>query len=48
MPDNFFKKIPKFGKLNFGTANSNFKLKPIFATAPAASKNDVCFKSGQH
>ncbi len=48
MPDKFFKNIPKFGKLNFGTANSNFKLKPIFATAPAASKNDVCYKSGQN
>ena len=24
-----------------------FKLEPIFATAPAASKNDACFKGGE-
>ncbi len=25
-----------------------FNFKPIFATAPAASRNEVCFKSGQN
>jgi hypothetical protein len=25
----------------------DFKLKPIFAAAPVASKNDACYKSGQ-
>ena len=25
----------------------DFKLEPIFDTAPAASKNEACFKSGQ-
>ena len=25
-----------------------FKAHPIFATAPAASENDACFKSDQH
>jgi hypothetical protein len=35
------------GKLNL-TMVVDFKLKPIFATAPAASKNEACFKSGQN
>jgi hypothetical protein len=25
-----------------------FKLEPIFATAPAASKNEACFKTSQN
>jgi len=27
--------------------NSGFRIEPIFATVPAASKTDACFKSGQ-
>ncbi len=35
----------RFGQAKFDIGD-NFKLKPIFATAPAASKNEACFKSG--
>ncbi len=35
------------GKLNFPMVVS-FRLKPIFNTAPAASKNTARFKSGQN
>jgi len=34
------------GKLNF-PMRFGFRLKPIFNTAPAASKNNTQFKSGQ-
>ncbi len=34
----------RFRHVNF--AYSDFKLEPIFATAPAASKNDAHYKSG--
>ena len=34
-------------KLGYGGSNG-FRLKPMFATAPAAAlNNDACFKSGQ-
>ncbi len=29
---------------DLGKLNLDFELKPIFATAPAATKNEVCFK----
>ncbi len=35
-------------KLNVVIVVYSFRLKPIFTTAPAASKNDAHFKSGQN
>jgi len=38
------------GKLNFSDGGwwLGFRLQPIFSTAPAASKNDAQFKTGQN
>jgi hypothetical protein len=35
------------GQAKSANGGSIFKLEPIFDTAPAASKNEACFKSGQ-
>ncbi len=37
-----------FGQAKFSDVGSVFRLKPIFNTAPAASKNDAQFKRGQN
>jgi hypothetical protein len=36
-----------FRQAKFANGGFDFKLKPIFDTAPAASKNEARFKSGQ-
>jgi hypothetical protein len=37
-----------FNKAKSANGGFDFKLEPIFDTAPAASKNKACFKSGQN
>jgi len=37
-----------FGQAKFSDGGSALWLKPIFNTAPAASKNDAPFKRGQN
>jgi hypothetical protein len=36
-----------FSKAKYSNGGFDFKLEPIFDTAPAASKNEACFKSAQ-
>jgi hypothetical protein len=38
----------ELGKLNLPIVVLDFKLEPIFATAPAASKSETYFKNGQN
>jgi hypothetical protein len=37
----FYSVFHRFRQAKFDYGGSNFKLEPIFATAPAASKNDA-------
>ena len=39
--------LDKLNLVKFAYGGLVFKLEPIFATAPAASKNDACFKGGE-
>jgi hypothetical protein len=43
----FYSVFQGFSKAKSDNGGSIFKLKPIFDTAPAASKNKARFKSGQ-
>jgi hypothetical protein len=38
----------RFGKAKFDYGDSILNLEPIFATAPAATKNNACYQSGQN
>ena len=42
----FYRAFHQFGQAKFAYGGN--RLEPIFATAPAASKNDAHFKSGQN
>ncbi len=45
---NSTERFTDLGKLNLLLWWFDFRLKPIYTTAPAASKNDAQFKSGQN
>ncbi len=40
--------LHQFRQITFAYDDLFFKLKPIFATAPGASKNDACYINGQN
>ena len=42
-----YRAFHRFGRAKFAYC-FDFKLEPIYTTAPAASKNDAQFKSGQN